>query len=206
LEERQKSAKGWSGYYDATEGRPPRPTLLRALDAFELEDRAVPPLALDLGCGTGRDTAEILRRGWRVLAIDAEAEALARLRAKLDADAAGRAELRCVPLEQVPLPPADLVNASFVLPFLPAPAFAALWSRIADALTPGGRFAGQLFGPRDSWVVSGRCWGCDRQELDRLLTGWTVERLQEEEVDGTTPRGEGKHWQIWHVNARRPAS
>jgi trans-aconitate methyltransferase len=40
--------------------------------------------AVDLGCGAGRDTAELLRRGWRVLAIDAEAEAIRRLLERRD--------------------------------------------------------------------------------------------------------------------------
>nr|WP_312508672.1 class I SAM-dependent methyltransferase [Pseudomonas luteola] len=36
-------------------------------------------VALDLGCGTGRDTLELLARGWDVIAVDAQAEALERL-------------------------------------------------------------------------------------------------------------------------------
>ena len=34
---------------------------------------------LDLGCGDGRDVIEILLRGWKVVAVDAEPEALKRL-------------------------------------------------------------------------------------------------------------------------------
>ncbi|MEC4815643.1 MAG: methyltransferase domain-containing protein [Scytonema sp. PMC 1069.18] len=46
-----------------------------------MEETSLAPsrFAVDLGCGDGRDTVELLRQGWRVLAIDGEAEAIARL-------------------------------------------------------------------------------------------------------------------------------
>jgi len=75
----------WERYYDAVEGLPPRDTLLLALERLEadpLRDEGV-DLAVDLGCGEGRDTLELLRRGWRVLAIDAEIAGIERLRARL---------------------------------------------------------------------------------------------------------------------------
>ena len=37
-----------------------------------------------------------------------------------------------------------------------------------------------------------------------LLAGWTVEMFEEEETDAVTPRGEAKHWHIFHVVARTP--
>ncbi|MEK9661372.1 MAG: class I SAM-dependent methyltransferase, partial [Alphaproteobacteria bacterium] len=69
--------RDWASYYRKTGERPPRATLLAALDRFDAEpaspDRR---LAVDLGCGSGRDVVEMLRRGWRVLAIDAEQAAV----------------------------------------------------------------------------------------------------------------------------------
>ena len=77
-------SRPWSRYYAAA-GQDPRETLLAALERFDAEGRA--GLAVDLGCGTGRDTFELLRRGWRVLAIDAQSEALYR---RLLAEGQGR--------------------------------------------------------------------------------------------------------------------
>jgi 2-polyprenyl-3-methyl-5-hydroxy-6-metoxy-1,4-benzoquinol methylase len=73
-----KSAS-WAVYYEKLRDRPPRRTLLAALDRFG----APPPgaLVIDLGCGDGRDVVEMLRRGWRVVAVDAEREALRQLQA-----------------------------------------------------------------------------------------------------------------------------
>ena len=64
----------WGRYFDMA-GDDARPTLLDAVDRFD-----EPGLAVDLGAGTGRDTAELLRRGWSVIAIDGEREAIDRLR------------------------------------------------------------------------------------------------------------------------------
>src|SRR3954466_13908705 len=63
------SVADWRPYYDATEGRPPRPTLLRALAGFAAEGRGPGLLAADLGCGIGRDALVLLHAGWRVWAL-----------------------------------------------------------------------------------------------------------------------------------------
>src|SRR5262249_6611539 len=84
--------RDWPAYFKAVEAKPARDPLLKALENFDKEDagqpaglvgtRNDPPpppttkqrLAIDLGCGSGRDTLELLRRaggGWRVLATDA---------------------------------------------------------------------------------------------------------------------------------------
>ena len=79
----------WKRYYANTGERPPRKTLLLALERFAGEGLQGGQ-AIDLGCGSGRDTIAMLRQGWRVLAIDAEPEAFAALKAREDlpADAA----------------------------------------------------------------------------------------------------------------------
>ena len=69
----------WVGYYEALTGRGPRPLLLDALKWCGSPSTKVGRLAIDLGSGDGTETLELLRRGWRVLAIDQEPEAMARL-------------------------------------------------------------------------------------------------------------------------------
>jgi SAM-dependent methyltransferase len=189
---------GWAGYYAATAGRPPRRTLVEALGRFEADGFAV-----DLGCGDGRDTVELLRRGWRVLAIDAEALALERLTQRSDLPPAAQLETLCGRFEDATWPAADLVNASFALPLCPPALFPALWRRIAASLRPGGRFAGQLFGERDGWAGNPGMTHLDRAAALHLLEGFAVELFEEEETDALTPRGRKKHWHLFHIVARR---
>lgn len=198
--------RGFGAYYAATEAGAPRATLLRALASFEGESaQNEPRFALDLGCGTGRDTIELLRRGWRVLAIDAEADAIAALRNRPEASAhAARLETLAAQFESAALPPADLVNSSFALPLCPPEAFPSLWGRICRSLSPGGRFAGQLFGPRDDWAARKPPITIhDRAALGELFRGFAIEMIEEEETDAVTPRGRPKHWHIFHIVARR---
>jgi SAM-dependent methyltransferase len=192
---------GFSAYYAATRAGAPRKTLLAALAAFAPSAG----FAVDLGCGTGRDTVELLRRGWRVLAVDAEASAIAELTARPEAAAAReRLETLIAKFEEAALPDCDLVNSSFALPLCPPAAFPPLWQRIRAALRAGGRIACQLFGPRDSWAARRPAITIlARADIEALLAGYAIEMLDEEEADAVTPRGEAKHWHIFHIVARK---
>jgi SAM-dependent methyltransferase len=195
--------EGWSRYYDAATGGAPRETLLLALDLFESEGAAAGTewCAVDLGCGEGRDAVELLRRGWRVLAIDAEREAIERLHARtdLDSDAAARLETRAISFEEAEWGRADLVNSSFALPFCPPEQFPELWGRIPSSLRRGGQFSGQLFGDRDGWASDPALSFHRRADVEEMLQPFQLERFDEIEEDGKTAVGEPKHWHIFHI-------
>jgi len=201
----------WAAYYERTACRPPRSTLRFALRRFDddwrQEIKPALPLAIDLGCGGGRDTLELLRRGWRVLAVDAEPQAVRALEGSSDAPGAGVLMTRSERFENVALPAAALINSSFALPLCRPENFHQLWARIIDALEPGGRFCGQFFGTRDSWAAptSGKTGitFVTRLEAAALLAPLTVERFLEEETDAERPVGKTKHWHIFHIVARK---
>jgi tellurite methyltransferase len=184
----------WARYYAAA-GDTPRDTLRAALDAF-----AEPGFAVDLGCGAGRDTVELLRRGWRVLAIDAEPEAIEHLLARVD-DA--RLATQVSRFEDARWPAAELVNSSFALPFCPPAAFPDVWSRLVESVLPGGRFSGHLFGDRDEWSGESDMTFHTRAEAEAILDAFELERFDEVDEDGTTAVGDAKHWHLFHVVARK---
>ena len=197
----------WRAFYDAVAQRPPHDTLLHALDLFAADGRTS-RFAVDLGCGDGRDTVEILRRGWRVLAIDAEAEAITRLRSRSDLPngAAARLTTEVARFEDAAWPSADLVNASFSLPFCPPAHFRGVWERVVASILPGGRFSGQLFGERDEWANEKDMTFHSRREVEELLRSLHVECLDELEEDGTTALGDPKRWHVFHIVARAGTS
>ena len=201
MSQAQDRAAGWAAYYEKLRDRPPRRTLLAALDRF-----GEPPgdaLAIDLGCGDGRDIVAILHRGWHVVAVDAEPEALKQLTARGLPDS-DRITPIVARMEEVPLPlGVQLVNSSFAMPLCEPERFHDLWARIAEALPAGGRFSGQWYGKRDSWLGRPGMTFLDRDEALGLLDGFELEMFEEDESDGVTPRGNAKHWHIFHIVARK---
>ncbi|GAB4464761.1 MAG: class I SAM-dependent methyltransferase [Elainellaceae cyanobacterium] len=202
----------WSDYYDLMAGRPPRETLLRSLSLFDAEAEAAglerfTGFAVDIGCGEGRDTVELVRRGWRVLAMDGEPEAIARLQSRPDlqeAIAQNLLETRVQRFEELTLPAnLDLINASFCLPFCPPDEFPALWQTLTHALRHGGRMSGQIFGDRDSWAAYDHMTHHTRAQVEALLQPFTIEMLEEEAHPGKTAMGEDKFWHIFHWVIRK---
>lgn len=190
--------RDWKAYYNAVANLPPRKTILTALTAFK-----EPGMAIDLGCGDGRDTVEILRQNWAVLAIDKEPEAIARLRARPIVNI-NRLVTQIVSFEKLQIPQSvDLINASFSLPFCSPEAFPSLWNQILNSLVTGGRFCGHLFGERDSWRDRELINCFTRLQIETLLKSYAIELLEEEEHPGTTPLGEDRYWHIFHIVAKK---
>ena len=78
-----------------------------------------------------------------VLAIDKEPEAIALLERRVGHEHRALLQTRIAALEELDLPPLDLVLACFSLPFCNQEYFPGLWKIITNSLTPGGVFAGR---------------------------------------------------------------
>lgn len=77
--------------------------------------------AVDVGCGTGVFTVEMLRRGAHVIALDYAQSALDLTRALVEGTVPGRAgdvEYICADVTESPLPPSDVVIALGVTPYV----------------------------------------------------------------------------------------
>jgi tellurite methyltransferase len=189
----------WTKYYDEYEDREPRAMLLDVLESFDPGEH----LAVDLGCGQGVDTLAMLERGWSVVAIDAEEEAIRRVRRRVGPALAERLRTTVSRMEDVEIPPADLVWASFSLFFCHPDRFPDLWARIGAAVREGGRFAGQVLGDRDTWASLPDRTAFTAREARALFDDtYVVERFEEEEEDEEDDE-ESKHWHVFHVIVRR---
>jgi hypothetical protein len=150
-----------------------------------------------------------------VLAIDAQEEAIQRLRRSDEPlVSSDRLETEIADFESARWPTAELVNASYALPFCPPGSFAGVWERITMSLPSGGRFCGQLFGDHDEWASvpdASAEWTpprnamtfLTRSEVDDLLGDYTIEDLIEIDEDGPTATGPDKHWHLFHIVARK---
>ncbi len=190
----------WPGYFKSVLGKPARETLVKAAEMYETGAEG---FAVDLAAGEGRDTLELLRRGWTVLAIEMLPQGIALLRERVPSEARARLHTQVADYAGSWWPGCDLFNSSFALPFCPAGQFEDLWARVVRSIRAGGRFAGQLFGDRDSWGRCGHTLGHSRETVERLFDGFEFEELREEEKDDTTAAGTAKHWHVFHIVARK---
>jgi SAM-dependent methyltransferase len=195
----------WSRYYAVTAERPAWETVRIAIERFGLEGAAPegPRFAVDLGCGAGRDARELLRAGWRVLAIDREADAIATLRRLVDEDAAIALDTRVEDLARVEIPPCDLVNASLSLPFLRPAAYWRAWDGIVAALPVGGRVAAMLFGDRDTGADDPDMTCPPPSAIRERLSAFEIEHWVDREEDSQTALGEPHHFHRVELVARR---
>jgi SAM-dependent methyltransferase len=103
-----------------------------ALDAFRPAGSV-----LELACGPGVWTGQLLRHASDITAVDASAEMLA-----IAADRTGDERVRFVQADLFAWKPDrryDVVFIGFWLSHVPPERFAAFWSLVADCLRPGGR-------------------------------------------------------------------
>jgi SAM-dependent methyltransferase len=147
-------ARNWNSQYADPDyaGPPPDPLLI------EVADGLAPGHALDLACGAGRHAIYLSQLGWRVVAVDASAAGIARLR-----KAAPGVDARVADLEegQYIIPPAefDLVCDFYYLQ-------RDLFPAIRQSVRPGGTFVGALHLTGSFALQSG--------ELRNEFAGWKI--------------------------------
>lgn len=186
----------WEEFYQLTKTNPPWPRLVRAVSLLGHAGEA-----LDLGCGGGRDTRYLVAQGFEVTAVDSEAASLAAL-ADLPRE---RLHLVQSTFEDFSFMSYDLINAHFALPFTQKAQFSAVFARLKATLKPGGVFVGQFFGINDTWNTPETTMTFLTQEQAHAeLAGLEIVEFEEEDQDGTTARGEAKHWHVYHIVARQP--
>lgn len=191
----------WPAFLEKTRERPAWPLVIEAA--------ALAPgrRALDLGAGGGRDSRYLLGEAFHVTAVDASPDA-GQILAGLPHQ--GRLQVVVSRFEDFGFESYDLINAAFSLPFTPPEAFDRVFTSLRGALAADGIFCGQLFGTEDTWNQPGRSLPGvrltfhTRAQVERLLAGMEVLRLDERQEDGETALGEKKHWHVFTILARRP--
>ncbi|WP_167856870.1 class I SAM-dependent methyltransferase [Hymenobacter aquaticus] len=184
---------------------PPHTTLLTALQLFEAE-AAAPRSALDLGCGSGADTLELLNRHWHVVAVDSAPEALATVLTQAPVRCMARLTTKLTAFEDLQasqLPPFDLVNASFSLPYCAAAHFGQLWTEVRQMIRRNGRFCGHFLGLSDDANKASGMSLHSLPDVFALFAGFEVEMLNGVETDKAQSDGSVKHSHVISVVARK---
>lgn len=195
----------WIRYYEVTRDRPAWETVRLAAERFAAErETDTVLLAVDLGCGAGRDARYLLGHGWSVIAVDREQAAIdALIAATPDEDRDGLIPV-VADAGAFRIPPCDLVTSSVALPYLVPDAFWAAFRRAVAALRPGGRFAAMLFGDRDASAGDPEMSHPSPDAIRAALEGFEFEHWVDKEEDGKTALGEPHHYHMVEFVARKP--
>jgi tellurite methyltransferase len=196
----------WSGYVANTTGTPPRPLYQRAVALFDH-----PGTAVDLGCGAGNETLDLLQRGWSVHAVDSSEAAIRTVTDRAGGLPGATTEpagafpgltTELADLWAATPPLSSLVYAGFSLFFVPPSQYAEAWARIVAAVAPDGRFAGHFLGTSDSWAELPEISAHTEDAVRELFRGWQVEHFHEVNEDGQALSGP-KHWHLYEVIAAK---
>ena len=198
----------WESYNRATAGNDPEDDLIDTLGKYPTR-KGSHYQAIDLGAGGGRDTLAIAKKGWNVLAVDVTPKSLEKIE-KDSIRLSGHVTTKLASFQGMKLGggSADLVNASYSLPFVSNEAFPSVWKKIVSALKPGGRFVGTFFGPKDTWAKTKTGMNFhDQASVKKLVrdSGLEVESIDEDEYDdGSFGARDRKHWDVITLVARKP--
>lgn len=163
-----------------------------------------PKYAIDLGCGAGRDTKYLIKKGWKVLAIDKEdtSEIISR---KLNNDELEKFNFKCQNFENIELEKNDLLVANFSIPFCNKDYFNEFWNKISNCINLNGYFVGNFFGLNDSWANTRKqmVFLSKEQVLELFKNSFDIVEFNEVEKDGKTGLGKMKHWHIYNIIAKK---
>ncbi len=186
----------WNEYYEKMVMEP-RAASVRALEYFA-KHPSTNKSAYDLGCGNGRDSNALLSAGWHVTAVDSEPAAEEYLKKNIAKDLYENLEFVCKPFEEIVWKNVSLIHSSYSLPFCTKESFRDVMSSIADSITPGGLFSGNLFGDRDEWQDISLV---TKEEALEIFNGFEMIFFEENEMDGPTAVGPDKHWHVFEITA-----
>lgn len=187
----------WKGYYQVTGSKPPSKLLVKALEYVTDKGKA-----LDLGAGALVDSKFLLSEGYEVTAVDSSPTFI-ELTQEIK-DSKFSFVQSTYDAFSYSLNSYDLITAQWALPFNSPGTFDMMFKNLKSSLKPEGIFTGQFFGIRDEWNVEGKDMTFHTQEeVHELLSDMHVIYIKEEEKDGTTARGNPKHWHVFHVIAKK---
>lgn len=162
----------------------------------------LPGKAIDLGCGTGRDSKFLLKNGWNVTAVDSNN--VEKFFENLTSDEKSRFKFVQNTFEEFLFVPCDLVVANYSIWFCDKDYFKNLWEDIIKNLRKDGYFVGTFLGPNDSWAKEMTRYSVhSKNNVEALFEDFEIIFFKEVDADGTTATGKNKHWNTFTVIAKK---
>lgn len=174
--------------------------------AIELVDPLLPRVAVDVGCGAGRDALFLVDCGFTVYAFDRSEAAINRLSEQGGVHLSNSLFPQVCSFEKFGYPKSSLITACSSLFFCNPELFPRAWSNISQSLSAGGVFCGHFMGPNDSWakLERGDLTIHTRDDLEVLFGRYyKIVDIYENDSEGATFAGKNKHWHTYSVLAQK---
>lgn len=189
---------GWEEYYETTQDAEPHQNVV-----MFLRKSIKPGIAVDLGCGAGRDTVLLLKHGWTVISYDINNNAQYILD-RITPEEKGRFTFVKARHQDAEIPKCDLVVANDSMHYLSKDEFKAVVDKIYDSLNPNGNFVAEFLGNRDDWAKNdpNNAFISLKDLKEVLGNRFELEAFREHEFEKPTLEGEQKHWHTVSVITR----
>ncbi len=188
----------WNSYYQKIAQQPHRVNVENALNFHTSQDK----IAIDAGCGIGRDSNFLLSQGFKVYAFDNNNEAIETCATRFAEHPHFSLSQAC--FADFDYPDCTLFIASASLFFCPRQHFQQVWNNINSTLSSGGVFCGDFLGVNDTWVTSNtheHLTALTKEQVEQCFEGYEIVSFNERDEDGTTAVGSEKHWHVFSVTA-----
>ncbi len=184
-------------YYDKTQHFSHRPKTETAVNL----DKTDIKVAIDLGCGSGRDIAFLLNHDYCVHAVDINPDSIRHCTTTFPNEET--LHLTESSFESYHYPRSSLVVANSSLFFAQPEHFSQTWHKIQTCIASQGVFAGDFMGTKDDWAnISQRVTtSLTKAQVLALFSEFDIIEFKERDELGKTVLGETKHWHIFSVVA-----
>lgn len=163
-------------------------------------------IVIDLGCGSGIDSQHFVENGHTVIAIDREVSVIEEKKKALAKEQFDRLNIVKADFNEMDLPKANVVYASYSLPFCGNLQFNNTWKKQFETLNVETIVGIVLFGQKDEWYGSNEylIFHSD-EEVKALFNTFEILHYENVEYEGECMSSDGsimnKHWNVINVVA-----
>ncbi|OAN13006.1 hypothetical protein A3K86_15165 [Photobacterium jeanii] len=190
----------WLNYLNTQSLLPPRSHVVEA-NQF-LGERQSTNIAVDCGCGSGRDALYLLEQGFQVYAFDKDLASIEKLAQHTLAADNPMLDVKISTFDEYQFPRAHLINASACLFYSKPDEFNTFWKNMEKSLFSGGIFCGHFIG-KDGSDENEQLpiLTHSKNDIETLLANFYIIAWQEKKERSAQLTGEQRYWTVYTVTA-----
>lgn len=190
----------WNEYYKQTISEFPSKILAKYFD-LGLDSNNENKIAIDLGCGVGNDTVYLLKKDYKVTAVDKESSVIDLIRSRVSDTS--KLDFIIDNFENIKLNKANLIVSNLSIYFCKPQYFDRFCHEITNNIIEGGYFVGNFLGKEDEWSTDSNRTFIDKEELYSIFKDFEIVFFKEKKFNKKTAKGRMKFWHIYQIIARK---